>query len=110
MKNIKTISMTILLLALCALSFGTESTFRLLSVSESEKLILISRIPGKTKYLLDASSAKITINGKPAEYKSLKAYSILQVKMELRKIIKDGIDLDGLAIEIKISTEEKSMQ
>jgi hypothetical protein len=110
MKNLKTISVTILLLALSAISFCAESTFRLLSVSESEKLILVSQIPGKTKYLLDASSAKITINGKPAEYKSLKAYSILQVKMELRKTNKDGIDLDGLAIEIKISTEEKSQQ
>jgi hypothetical protein len=107
MKNPKTISLTIILLALSAISFGAESTCRLLSVSESEKLILVSQLPGKTKYLLDASSAKITINGKPAEYKSLRAYSILQVKMELQKANKDGIDLDGTAIEIKISTEEK---
>jgi hypothetical protein len=107
MKKPKTICVTILLLALSSISLGAESTFRLLSVSESEKLILVSQVPGKTKYLLDASSAKITVNGKPAEYKSLKAYSILQVKMELRKTNKGGIDLDGLAIEIKISTEEK---
>jgi hypothetical protein len=95
------------LLALFTVSFGADSTFRLLSVSETEKLILVSQIPGKTKYLLDASSAKITVNGKPAEYKSLKAYAILQIKMELQKTNKDGIDLDGTAIEIKISTEEK---
>jgi hypothetical protein len=107
MKKIKIINAAIILLALCAISYGLESTFRLLSVSESEKLILVSQIPGKTKYLLDASSAKITVNGKPAEYKSLKAYSVLQVKMDLRKTNKDGIDLDGVAIEIKISTEEK---
>jgi hypothetical protein len=101
--------MTLFLLAFCATTLRAESgTFRLLSVSESEKLILVSQIPGKTKYLLDAASAKITINGKPAEYKSLKAFSILQVKIEARKTSKDGIDLDGLAIEIKISTEEKT--
>jgi hypothetical protein len=110
MKKPKIVSIAIILLALCAISYGVESTFRLLSVSESEKLILVSQIPGKTKYLLDASSAKITVNGKPAEYKSLKAYSILQVKMETRKTNKNGIDLDGIAIEIKISTEEKPKQ
>jgi len=98
-------------LALSTLSsYGLESTFRLLSVSETEKLILVSQIPGKTKYLLDASSAKITVNGKPAEYKSLKAYSVLQLKMDVRKTNKDGIELDGVAIEIKISTEEKPKQ
>jgi hypothetical protein len=101
--------MTLFLLAFCSIALSAESgAFRLLSVSESEKLILVSQIPGKTKYLLDAASAKITINGKPAEYKSLKAFSILQVKIEVRKTSKDGIDLDGLAIEIKISTEEKT--
>ncbi len=107
MKKNKIISAAIILLALCGVSYSMESTFRLLSVSESEKLILVSQIPGKTKYLLDASSAKITVNGKPAEYKSLKAYSVLQVKMDLRKTNKDGIELVGIAIEIKISTEEK---
>jgi hypothetical protein len=110
MKNFKTISLALFLLVLSTVSFGAESTFRLLSVSETEKLILVSQIPGKTKYLLDAASAKITVNGKPAEYKSLKAYSVIQVKMELRKTNKDGIDLDGAAIEIKISTEEKQKQ
>jgi hypothetical protein len=82
--------------------------FRLLSISESEKLILVSQISSKTKYLLDASSAKITINDKPAEFKNLKAFSRIQLKMELRKTDKLGIDLDGAAMEIKISTGGKS--
>ena len=107
MKKPKAILLMIVLLACSAISFGAESTCRLLSVSETEKLILVSQIPSKTKYLLDAASAKITVNGKPAEYKSLKAYSIVQVKMDLRKANKDGINLDGSAIEIKISTDEK---
>ena len=108
MKNLKSLATTIFLLAFCAISLGAESgRFRLLSVSETEKLILVSQIPTKKKYLLDASTAKITVNGKPAEYKALKAYSIVDVKMEARKGSKDGIDLDGSAIEIKISTEEK---
>jgi hypothetical protein len=111
MKKLKTACVTMIFLALSTLSsYGLESTFRLLSVSETEKLILVSQIPGKTKYLLDASSAKITVNGKPAEYKSLKAYSVLQLKMDVRKTNKDGIELDGVAIEIKISTEEKPKQ
>lgn len=82
--------------------------FRLLSVSESEKVILVSQIPGKTKYLLDATSAKITVNGKPAEFKVLRAFSTIQVKMDLKKSNKIGIELDGVANEIRISTEDKS--
>ncbi|MBN1568279.1 MAG: hypothetical protein JXA73_10565 [Acidobacteria bacterium] len=98
----------ICLLACSAISIAAEQDdFRLLSVSESEKLILVSHIPSKTKYLLDATAAKITVNGKPAEFKSLKAFSRIQVKMELRKIDKLGIDLDGVANEIKVSTKDE---
>ena len=82
--------------------------YRLLSISDSEKLILVSQIPGKAKYLLDAASAKITVDGKPAEFKELKAFSILLVKLELRKSTKNGIQIDGGATEIRISNAEKT--
>lgn len=98
---------TILAFAI-AIRAAEFETYRLLSVSESEKLILVSQNSGKTKYLLDASSAKITLNGKPAEFKNLKSLSRIQVKMDRRKIDKLGIDLDGVALEIKISTEDES--
>ena len=81
--------------------------YRLLSISVSEKMILVSQIPSKTKYLLDASSAKITVNGKPAEFKDLRVFSVVQVKLELRKSSKNGISIDGLATEIRISNPEK---
>jgi hypothetical protein len=98
----------VLFLALSAISVASQSgTFRLLSVSESEKLILVSKIPTKVKYLLDAASAKITVNGKPAEFKALKSFSRIHVKMDLRKSNKLGIDIDGVASEIRISTDEK---
>jgi hypothetical protein len=97
------------ILAFCSLSLAAEfGTFRLLSLSVSEKLILVSQPPGKAKYLLNAASAKITIDGKPAEYKELKSFSTIQLKMELRKSNKLGIDLDGVATEIRISTGEKA--
>jgi hypothetical protein len=104
----------LLCLTFCIVAFGSLSlaedlpTFRLLSISESEKLILVLQVPGKTKYLLDASSAKITIDGKPAEYKSLKAYSEVQLKMEIRKESRNGIYLDGVATEIRINYGEKA--
>ena len=99
----------ICILVCCTASIAVEANlFRLLSVSESEKLILVSQIPSKTKYLLDAASAKITLNGKPAEFKVLKAFSNIQMKMELKKTSKIGIELDGVAIEIRISTDDKS--
>jgi hypothetical protein len=81
--------------------------YRLLSVSGSEKLILVSQIPGKHKYLLDAASAKITVNGKPAEFKELDIFSIIQVKFELRKSVRNGVELDGSAKEIKVNPIEK---
>jgi hypothetical protein len=93
----------------CSCALAVESgMYRLLSISDSEKLILVSQIPGKTKYLLDATSAKITVNGKAAEFKELKIFSILQVKMELKKSTKNGITIDGAASEIRISDEEKT--
>jgi len=81
--------------------------YRLLSVSDSEKLILVSQIPSKTKYLLDAASAKITVNGKAAEFKELRTFSVIQVKVDLRKLSKNGIGLDGSATEIRISSPER---
>jgi hypothetical protein len=89
-------------------TFSVESnSYRLLSISESEKLILVSSIPDKRKYLLDAASAKITFNGKSAEFKELKQFSIIQVKFQLGKKKKNAIELDGSAIEISISNPEK---
>jgi hypothetical protein len=97
------------LLVWCASSLAIESgNYRLLSVSDSEKLILVSQIPNKTKYLLDAASAKITVNGKPGEFKELKAFSIIQVRIDLKKSSKNGIGVDGLATEIRISNPEKA--
>jgi hypothetical protein len=109
MNSVKLICVALCVLALYSLSIAADlGTFRLLSLSESEKLILVSAIPGKNKYLLDASSAKITIDGKPAEYKALKAFSTIQLKMEIRKLSKLGIELDGVAAEIRLSTTEKT--
>ncbi len=97
------------LFAFCSVSLAVESgMYRLLSVSDSEKLILVSQIPGKAKFLLDAASAKITVNGKPAEFKELKVFSILQVKTDLKKSTKNGIGIDGSATEIKVANPERT--
>jgi hypothetical protein len=109
MKNHKSTFIVICLLAFSALSVEAEAgMFRLLSVSESEKLILVSQLPSKAKFLLDAASAKITVNGKPAEFKALKAFSRIHLTMDLKKVDKLGIEVDGVAVEIKISTEDES--
>ncbi len=106
--KMKRVWLVIALVLICLSAFPVESgMYRLLSISSSEKLILVSHIPGKAKYLLDASSAKITVNGKAAEFGELKIFSILQVKMDLKKSSKNGIGLDGSASEIRISTTEK---
>jgi hypothetical protein len=103
--------MTLSLLMCATFARAVENnSYRLLSVADSPKLILISQIPDKTKYLLDATAAKITVNGKPAEFKDLQAYVIVQVKMTLRKFSKDGIDIDGTASEIRILVPQESTQ
>ncbi len=100
----------LLIIALClpVALFALESgQFRLMSVVEAQKWILISQTPGKPKYILDASTAKITIDGKPAELKSLSNYSIVNVKFEFKKSTRDGITVDGVASEIRILTPEQ---
>ncbi len=104
MKYAKSVCRALCLLGFLSYSLAVESGMcRLLSVSDSEKLILVSQIPNKTKYLLDAASVKITVNGKPAEFRDLKAFSIVQVKMELRKSSRKGVNIDGVATEIRVT-------
>jgi len=69
-------------------------------------LILVSQIPNKTKYVLDASTSKITVDGKPAEFTDLKAFTVVHLKFEARKANKEGVEIDGVATEITISTPE----
>ena len=69
---------------------------------------MVSHIPSKTRYILDVASTKITVNGKPAEFRELKAFSIIQLKLELKKDDRKGIDIDGKAIEINVSDDEPS--
>jgi hypothetical protein len=108
MKKTAGIGVLLLLLIGVPLCSAVETgMYRLLSISVSEKLILVSQIPGKAKYILDASAAKITVDGKPAELGELKAFSIIQVKMELQKSTRNGIDIDGTASEIRISPPEQ---
>lgn len=96
------------LLVLCSCSMAVESgMYRLLSISDSEKLILVSQVPSKNKFLLDASSAKITVDGKPAEFKELKVFSLIQVKADMKKSSKNGVPLDGAATEIRIMDAAK---
>ena len=89
-------------------SAADSDLYRLLSVSESEKLVLVSQIPSKNKLLLDAATAKITVNGKPIEFKDLKTYSTIHLKMQIKKSIRNGISLDGLVKEIQITFPENA--
>jgi hypothetical protein len=81
--------------------------YRLLSVSESEKLILVSRTPDKTKYILDVASAKITVDGKPAELEELKSFSVIQVKWNKSNDSRNGVRLEGVAIEIEVESPKR---
>ncbi len=91
--------------------FAIESgQYRLLSVTDVQKWILISQDSKKPKYLLDASTAKNTIDGKPAEFKELVRYSVINVKFELKKSTKDGVPVDGVASEIRILTPEQPVK
>jgi hypothetical protein len=80
--------------------------YRLLSVTETSKMILVSHPTTKTRYLLDAEAAKITVDGKPAEFKALRMFSIVRVKFDARKQAKGPIEVDGVAREIAVVTGE----
>lgn len=99
--------LTILFLLVTTLLALEAGQFRLLSLAGTNKMILISQTPNKPKYILDASTAKITVDGKPAEFKELLRYSIVNVKFELKKSNKDGITIDGVALEIRVLTPEQ---
>ncbi len=107
MKAIRIAGLALCLCAVCSLCLAVESdVYRLLSVSVSAKLVLIAQSASKSKYLLDASSAKLTLDGKPTEFNNLANYSVIHVKYQLAKSEKDGISLDGAATEIRILTPE----
>ena len=104
MKRHKFLWIIPLIIGICAVCLAVESSmYRLLSISISEKLIVVSHIPTKAKYILDVASTKISVNGKPAEFRELKAFSVVQIKLELKKDDRKGIDIDGKAIEINVS-------
>jgi len=84
--------------------------FRLLSLSESEKLILVSRTPDKSKFLLDVAASKITVDGKPAEINELKSFTVIQVKWEESDNKRNGIRLDGIAIEIEVESPSELLR
>jgi len=107
LKKTCQVSLFFLMIGAAGTAFGVESgQFRLLSVSDSTKMILVSQIPTKTKYILDAATAKVTIDGKPAEFQNLDFYTIINVKFELKKGTKEGIETNGVVTEIRIVTQE----
>jgi len=112
MKKSRYTCLIIILLLLFSITLPAIEVgmYRLLSVADTGKLILVSQIPNKTKYVLDATSAKITVNGKPAEFRDLRSYVVIQVKFELRKFGKEGIEVDGTATEIRVTVPEESKQ
>jgi len=106
MKKLGVLLIVLWLLPVTLMAFESGQ-YRLLSVTGVNKMILISQSPGKPKYILDATTAKITVDGNAAEFKDLSKYSIVNVKWELKKSSKDGIDLDGVASEIRVLTPEQ---
>jgi len=105
--NRRALTLALVVLTAAAAAAVETGRYRLLSASDSTKLILVSKIPDKTKYVLDAATAKITLDGKPAEFSSLQAFAVITLSFELKKSTKNGIDIDGIATEIKISNPEK---
>lgn len=109
MKSVRYFIVGLLVLEALSVSLAVESgMFRLLSISESEKLVLVSSIPDKSKYLLDVASAKITVDGKPAEIEELKAFTVIQVQWNQSNEKRNGIRIDGMAVEIEVETPEST--
>ena len=109
LKNIFRVS--VIVIAVCVLTHVfcdpvqalEAGSYRLLSISKTERLVLVSRIPDQRRFLLDAAEVKITINDEPAEFEELTSFTVVQVEMELRRTRRKGVNLDGYAREIAIS-------
>ena len=108
MKILRYFVLWLLLMGAVPGSMAVESgAYRLLSISESEKLILVSRNPDKTKFLLDVAAAKITVDGKPAELEELRSFSVIHVRWNKSNDKRNGVRIDGIAVEIKIESPKK---
>ena len=102
--SIITVITCIWMFVFCGSAQALESgSYRLLSVSVTEKLVLVSRVPDQKKFLLDAADVKVNINDEPAEFSDLILFTVVQVQMEQGKRKKKNVNLDGRAIEITIS-------
>lgn len=78
-----------------------DNTYRILAVAQ--KHVLVSRISDKVKYIFDASSARVTWDGKPLELKDLHSFPTAQIIVRWGKQGWQGIDIDGIATEINVS-------
>jgi len=97
-------TLCILMSVFCIPARALESgSYRLLSVSVSENLILVSRIPDQKKFLLDTTDAKVTINDNPAEFSDITSFTVIKIQMDLSKKKRKGINVDGRVHEIAIS-------
>ena len=109
MKAVRFILLCLLVLgAFVSIKAEEKEQFRLLSISESEKLILVSKISDKSKFLFDVAAAKITVDGKPAEIDALTSFTAIEVKWKKSNSKRNGIRLDGIALEIEVSNPESS--
>lgn len=80
--------------------------YRILSVSDSAKLVLISDLKNKTRFLLDASQAKVIIDGKESDLKSLQNYSSALVLFVRKTKAHEGVTLDGSASRIEVNKKK----
>ncbi|MEJ2111172.1 MAG: hypothetical protein P8Z37_14920 [Acidobacteriota bacterium] len=107
MKAVKFLMLVLMLSCTVTHSIALETgKFRLLSISESEKLILVSKIEDKSKYLLDVAAAKITIGENPAELDKLQAFTVIHVNWKKSDDKRNGVKLDGIALEIEVELPE----
>lgn len=105
MKAVRFILVILLIMGSIAYCIAEEEvTFRLLSISESEKLILVSRTSDKSKFLLDVAAAKITVDGKPAEIGELKSFTLIKLEWKEVEDKRNGVPIDGTVSEVEVAS------
>ncbi len=83
-----------------------DKKYRILSVSTSTNLVLISDLETKTRLMLDAAQAKVTIDGKASDLKELQRYTLAVFRIQRGVSQMHGIDLDGKIVEIQVETRK----
>jgi hypothetical protein len=81
-----------------------EKKYRILSISTTENIILLSDLDSRNRLMLDAAKAKIIIDGKESDLKNLQKFNSATFQIKRSPKTFRGHELDGQVVRAEIDT------